>query len=852
MSSTNLFRHLTSFVGREREIAEIKRLIETTRLLTLTGAGGCGKSRLALRVAQDLLQEYPDGVWWVELAALSDPQLAPNVVASTLDVRERPGHSLVDTLSEFLTPRHVLLILDNCEHLVAACADLAERLLQDCPRLHILATSREPLGIAGEKIWLVPSLATPDAQHSLPFKELKQFEAVQLFNDRAKNALRTFELNEQNAAAVASVCHRLDGIPLAIEMAAARTTMLPVTQIAERLDDVFSLLAPGSRTVLPRHRTLRATLDWSYHLLSAQEQALLRHLSVFAGGFSLDAVEALFAESTSERSDVLDLLSRLVEKSLVVVMQREEGQAARYRLLDTVRQYAASKLDEAGEMERALDRHLNFFLHLAEQAKTALNGPGQGIWLARLEREHDNLRVALQRAKKQGALDRGVRMAGALWRFWYVRGYLIEGRRWLESMLEVYLSEASNPGDGSLAFALYGAAGLAWGQGDHSQAELWAEKALELSRELGDKGGIGGALNVLGLLALNRWQLAHAAALLEEKLAIARELDDRWEAAVALHNLASVAQGVGDYERANALQAESLAIKHELGNTAAIALSLTKLAEIACLQGDYERAANLCGESLPLHSETGGRPGTAHPLTRLAEVARAQGNYERATALHEECLVIYRDLGDTKGAGSALGKLGSVARAERDYDKAGRLYGESLTLLKRGIAPMEVAEYLLGLAVVASEQGQSVHAARFFGAAASVHEGRHLPVMPVDRAAYDRAEAATRAQLGAVKFQAAWAEGEAMSLDQVVALALAAPQGSPPLRQAAKQAFGGLTRREREIAALIAAGKSNREIAETLIVGITTVETHVTNILTKLGFASRVQVAAWAVEKGLV
>jgi predicted ATPase len=389
----NLPSELSSFVGREKELAEVKRLLENTRLLTLTGSGGCGKTRLALAAASELVEGFEDGVWLVELASLADPSLVPQSVAYALGVREQPGRTPTEALSDYLGSRKVLLLLDNCEHLVEACAELAEALLHSCAELRVLATSREALGITGEVAWLVPSLSLPDLRRLPDIESLPRYESARLFVERAAAVKPTFTLTEQNAAAVAQVCYRLDGIPLAIELAAARAKVLPVEQIADRLDDSIGLLAAGSRTAMPRHRTLHATMDWSHELLPDEERALFRRLSVFAGGFTLEAAESVCTGGGLERGEVLDLLSHLVDKSLVIM--REEGGEGRYRLLETVRQYGREKLSASSEAEQASERHAGYYLALAEEAEPELKGAGQVAWVERLEQERDNLRAAM-------------------------------------------------------------------------------------------------------------------------------------------------------------------------------------------------------------------------------------------------------------------------------------------------------------------------------------------------------------------------------------------------------------------------------------------------------------------------
>ncbi|MBI3461404.1 AAA family ATPase [Candidatus Acetothermia bacterium] len=483
---------LTSFIGREREMAEIKQLLSSTSLLTLTGSGGCGKTRLALQVAADLLEEYPDGVWVVELAALSDPALVPQAVASTLDVREQPSRALMDTLTDYLKPKVLMLILDNCEHLLAACSQLADTLLRACPHLRILASSREGLGIAGEITWRVPSLAMPDSQRLPPMESLTQYEAVRLFIERAVAVLPTFQVTNPNAPAVAQICHRLDGIPLAIELAATRVKALSVEEIAVRLDDRFRLLIGGSRTALPRQQTLRAAIDWSFDLLSAVERILLCRLSVFAGGCTLEAAEEVCSGERIQKDEILDLVTHLVDKSLVWAQQH--GGQTRYLLLETVRQYARDKLLEVGDSAHVRNHHLDYYLKLAERAEPHLVDSQSLIWLEQLDWDYDNLRVAMEWASGSNQTEAGLGIAGALGEFWFVRGYFSEGRRWLDALL----SKGKGASASARAPALRTAGSMAWSQGDYSQTAAFYEEALALSRGLGDKRGIAWSLLGLG------------------------------------------------------------------------------------------------------------------------------------------------------------------------------------------------------------------------------------------------------------------------------------------------------------------------------------------------------------------
>ena len=624
----NLPRQLTSFIGREREIGEVKRLLSTTGMLMLTGSGGCGKTRLALQVASHLIGAYADGVWLVELAALTDPDLVINAVASTLNLREVRGRSLLAALLDYLRAKELLLILDNCEHLVAACAEFAETCLRSCPRLRILATSREPLGVPGETVWRVPSLSLPAAQGGPSVDHLMQYEAVRLFIERSAAIQPSFALTPENAEAVGAVCRRLDGIPLAIELAAARLRVLSPGQIAARLDERFNLLTGGARTVLPRQQTLRGALDWSYDLLSPKERALLRRLSVFAGGWTLEAAEAVCTGEGVETQEILDLLTQLVFKSFALMDTQEES--VRYGLLETVRQYGRDRLEESRETAGARQRHLNWYLQLAEQAERGIVGADQSAWLARLEVEHDNLRAGLEWTKVGGSGGgSGVRLAGALSQFWNVHGHFSEGRGWLEDMLARDL-DAPAP---ARAKALTGIGFLAYRQGDYAGLITLCTESLALFRELGDLAGMGQALYLLGMAAEGQGDYARAKTLLQESLALGRQAGGKRRMAISLNSIGEVARCLGDYAEARASYEESLALHREGGEKRGIAIALGNLGHVALHEGDAERAAIFFREALGLVRQLVYKLGIAEHLAGLGGVAAAEGRYARAARL---------------------------------------------------------------------------------------------------------------------------------------------------------------------------------------------------------------------------
>ncbi|MDQ6710307.1 MAG: adenylate/guanylate cyclase domain-containing protein, partial [Candidatus Dormibacteraeota bacterium] len=494
----NVPLQLTTFLGRDKEIAELKPLIQSTRLLTLVGSGGIGKTRLAIQLATEVLESYGNGVWIVELAPITDPDLVPRALMTVLDVHEQVGRTPIDSLIDYLRPKDALLLFDNCEHLVESCARLAEMLLQTCPRVRIVATSREGLGVAGESVWRVPSLGVPDADRLPSFERVAESAAVALFADRAMAASPTFRITEANAAQVVQVCQRLDGIPLAIELAASRLSLLTLPQLVTRLNDRFKVLTGGRRTSLPRQQTLRATIDWSYELLSEPERVLLRRVFVFAGGFTLELAEEVCAWDPLDADDLIDLLSALVAKSLVAVEEQPGG--FRYRQLETIREYAAERARTAGEEVEVQGRHRSRFLALALEAEDNIHGPEQLAWFDRIDVEMANLRAAFEGCLAAQEVESALRIAAALGLYWRARGRFSEGRDWLERGLASKAAAPATLRAKALAWASY----LAIYQGAYAQAQISGEESLNLYTAAGDAWGTGFALQTLGAVALNQ------------------------------------------------------------------------------------------------------------------------------------------------------------------------------------------------------------------------------------------------------------------------------------------------------------------------------------------------------------
>jgi predicted ATPase/DNA-binding winged helix-turn-helix (wHTH) protein len=640
----NLPHDLTSFIGREKEIAELAQLLASARLLTLTGSGGCGKTRLAIQLARRQAHAYPDGAWLVELAALTDAALLPQAVANVLGIKERPGARLIDTIAEYLAPRALLLVLDNAEHLIEPCAQLAESLLQRCGRLVVLATSRERLRITGEQTYRVPSLSVPDEESDTTPESIAAFESARLFIERARLQQPNFAITTQNSAAVASICRRLDGIALALELAAPRVRTLPVEELSRHLDRRFEVLTEGSRTALPRHRTLRALIDWSYDLLSDAEQAMLRRLSVFSGGWRLEAVAQICSGDDVQGTEMLDLLTSLVDKNLVLA--EASAGPTRYGLLETVRDYARGRLTESGEEERVKRRHLECYVKLVEEVLEGLRGAQQQAGLDRLETEHDNLRSALAWcATPGGDAVAGLRLVGTLAWFWSVRGYLGEGRDWLEKMLS---AAPSVPPTSLRARALVGAGVIVAQLGDDAAAKRFYEEGLAIYKEVGDRSGEG----------------------------------------YALRSLANVAFAQADYPTARAQCEESLEIARELGDWHTIASLLGTIGEAAGKQGDYPTARRLLEECLTMARDTSDRWLIGWTLGRLGAVAYAEMDYSGARELFKEALTMLCELHDQWGLASALEGLAPVALALAGPRPAARIWGGAERLREEVSAAM--------------------------------------------------------------------------------------------------------------------------------------------------------------------
>jgi predicted ATPase/class 3 adenylate cyclase len=624
----NLPQQVTSFIGRERELADVKNQLRNTRLLTLFGAGGLGKTRLSLQVAADVLDDYADGVWFVDLAPMTDERLVPQAVALALGVKEEAGRPVIEALVKHVRDRRLLVILDNCEHLVRACGALAKQLLQAGPHLKILASSREHLRVKGETSYPVQPLTVPDPQEKISLEALTRCEAACLFVDRARAVQPAFQVTDENAGAVADICSRLDGIPLALELAAARVRALSVEEIAARLSDRFRLLTRGDRTALPRQQTLRASIDWSHDLLTDHERALLRRLAVFAGGWTLEAAEAVGVDGDVEKADVLDLLTNLVEKSLVTL----EAQGKRYRLLETVREYAQERLDESGERDQTCARHLAFYVALAETAMPELVGPKQGAWLGRLDLERENLIAAHAWCDhaKEGA-ELGLRLAHSAKQYWSNRGLFgLRHRLTVEALARAGVQEPSL----ARCRGLFSAGQVCCFMGRFGEATGYLEECLAIARELDDKGRIASALQYLGMASLGEGDLASARRHLEEGFALAQAQGDKRGLAAACNALAQLDRAQGSLETAEPLYETCLALAHELGDRETIAVALLNLAMVAVGRRSADRARKMLLEVIEIAEETGSKRVGQSVLEVCAGLASLNLEYEFAARFY--------------------------------------------------------------------------------------------------------------------------------------------------------------------------------------------------------------------------
>jgi non-specific serine/threonine protein kinase len=800
---------LGAFVGRADEATEIGRLLATARLFTLTGTGGSGKTRLAAQLATLVQSHFTHGVRWVDLSTLTDPAIVPDRVAESCGALDHGTLLVQDALIATLQAQHLLLVLDNCEHLLAACASLVESLLAACPTLHILATTREPLALPGEVIWLVAPLPVPEPGSTPSLETLGTYAGVELFVARATAALPSFQLTAANASTVARVCWQVAGLPLALELAAAQLRSLSLDDLAAQLANAPLLLTRGSRTAPPRQQTLYAALDWSYALLSEQERLLFSQLAVFAGSFTAPAAAAI--EGRPSPVGVLPGLTRLVETSLVTVADR--AHETRYRLLEPLRQYALARLEEAGMRSTVQQRHRDWYAALARAAAGALMGPEQGAWLDRLAQEHDNLRAALAWSLAQGEASGAAEIVEGLWMFWLQRGHQREGRHWLAETLAALPEPTPQR------------AQLLWSAG------ILARPDAQRGRKL-----------------------------LLESATIYQQLGDPSRAARSWTSLAALAQVLGDHTEAIRHYQQSLPILRAAGDTPALLRTITGLALSTLAMGDTGQALKLGHEGLALAQQVADHRAVAAALANLGLIWQARGDERQAAALWDESLTLRRQIGDQGGIAHLLALLGGLALRQGDYGQAVAQYLESLAMRQRTGEHDGVPSILEGLAMAAAALQADGAAARLAGAAAALRAGIGVQATVDERRAHEQLLAPLRTQLGTNAFAEAWAEGQQLTLEQAAQSAAAlrtivtggAPQSAPPPAPPAAAVPHDLTPRELEVLGLLARGLTYAQIGEALVISPRTVDAHLRAIFGKLQVRSRAAAPRVALEQQLI
>ena len=807
----NIPLDLTSFIGREEELKEVRRLIGRTRLLTMTGVGGTGKTRLAMQAARGLVHDFKDGIWVIELSTIFEADQALRAIAAVLDMRDLPNHHLEESLCDFLRPRNLLLILDNCEHLIRTCAQITERMLSGCPNIKILVTSRESLGVAGEVTFHVPSMQQPDPEDMLDGDDVWKIESMQLFKERALSVKPDFQADESQTKAACRICARLDGIPLAIELAAARVRVMPVEEIASRLSDRFKLLTGGSRSAMPRQQTLEALIDWSHDLLTDEEKTLLRRLSIFSSGWTLEEVEAICPDAILPVEDILDVLTRLVDKSLVNSDTR--AGKARFDMLETIRQYARNKLIQSGEIETLRNLHVQYFTGFAEKAGPELWRSGQVEWMDRLEDDHDNLRAAMEWSMCGGCGDdyvlNGLRIAASIFTFWMVRGYWSEGLGWIRKLLEL---PAVTAGESEVKTRLIYMAGfLTKEMGDILSAKEYFDRALETARSQKDRRGQAYAFLGLAEIAMIERLLDEAERNIDRCLTLFRDLDDQVGTAIALSRKGEITKELQGYEKSKSYYQENLKICREAGHIlgtagtllslgynemnygdpalgreyleeslnifrsskdkSGIAGALSAIGYADLYSEDLESSRERYEEALKINRELRSSPGIGQALIALGEISRSQGDYIAACEFYEEALQINENLGQIGIVMVVAHNLGYVSKQQGDLQQALKYFRRSLKLAKGRRSGRFKHYCILGIASVYFDLGRVDDAIRLFGAAEKSEEENSYRIDMADQKEIDKCMQTLKKDVPAEKIEQLWMLGRDLSIDETTSLA---------------------------------------------------------------------------------
>lgn len=845
----------TPLIGREQDVASACALLQSSdvRLLTLVGTGGIGKTRLSLQIATELMPHFADGVCFVPLASISDPELVISFIAYTLGLREASDWSQLERLYATLGSKQMLLLLDNFEQVVSAAPKLAE-LLDACPGLKIMVSSRAVLHIRGESLFFVQPLKLPQSKHLAAREDLTRYSAIALFLERARAAKPDFKATTSNIQTLANICIRLDGLPLALELAAARIKILSPQGLLARLENRLQILTSTQQDIPARQQTLRNTLAWSYDLLNAQEQRLFRQLAIFVEGCTLEAAEALCKRSEDgpiENSfSVLDGITSLIDKSLLHQHIQDEEEP-RLVMLETIHEYGMEQLVASGEITTMQQAHAMFYLELAEMAERKLTGTEQGTWFERLQQDYENIKAALQWFMQQKEWEKSLRVGNALWRFWWARGYLSAGRQALEQALNG--SQAMEIPTQIRAQALNAVGVLAGMQGDFGQSEAHCQEGLRLFREQENIQCCATSLWMLGNVALMKGNCVAARSLEEEALTLFREIDDSWGVASSLERLASVATDEGDFKQAILYGEKALELSRETGDIWGIARSLDRLGFVTFTQGNLARTEPLLTEAVLLSQKIGDKRTLAYSLAIIGYVSCIRGDYIAGRASLEESLKISLEVGDRRGRVWGLSGLGWAFFSQGDFAASRAYYEESLTILMKSDYAYKsfIALGLEGLAGAVAAQGHLTWSARLWGAADTIHTTDDGPPVPqILQPVYERLIAILRTQLGEVAFKSAWEAGRAMKLEQVLSDQEPIIIPAPPSVQA-PQPQVSLTAREKDVLRLIARGLSSAQISAELFITVLTVNSHIRSIYSKIGVNSRSAATRYALDHHL-